>query len=66
MAGIAGFEPTHDGVKVRCLTAWRHPNIYYYLAQKRLYKKFIKLSTIIDIRNNLKILLFIYTTLSLQ
>ena len=27
MAGLAGFEPTHDGVKVRCLTAWRQPNI---------------------------------------
>ena len=23
LAGIAGFEPTSDGVKVRCLTAWR-------------------------------------------
>ena len=22
MAGLAGFEPTSDGVKVRCLTAW--------------------------------------------
>lgn len=22
MAGPAGFEPTSDGVKVRCLTAW--------------------------------------------
>ena len=22
MAGLAGFEPTNDGVKVRCLTAW--------------------------------------------
>ena len=21
-AGLAGFEPTSDGVKVRCLTAW--------------------------------------------
>ena len=20
--GLAGFEPTNDGVKVRCLTAW--------------------------------------------
>jgi hypothetical protein len=20
--GLAGFEPAHDGVKVRCLTAW--------------------------------------------
>ena len=27
MAGVAGFEPTNDGVRVRCLTAWRHPNI---------------------------------------
>ena len=26
MAGVAGFEPTNDGVRVRCLTAWRHPN----------------------------------------
>ncbi len=25
MAGMAGFEPTNDGVKVRCLTAWLHP-----------------------------------------
>jgi hypothetical protein len=24
--GVAGFEPTHGGVKVRCLTAWLHPN----------------------------------------
>jgi hypothetical protein len=22
ITGLAGFEPTHDGVKVRCLTAW--------------------------------------------
>jgi hypothetical protein len=22
MAGLAGFEPTHVAVKVRCLTAW--------------------------------------------
>ena len=26
MAGVEGIEPSHDGVKVRCLTAWRHPN----------------------------------------
>ena len=26
MAGEAGFEPTRDGVKVRCLTAWLLPN----------------------------------------
>ena len=28
LAGIAGFEPTNNGVKVRCLTAWRYPIIY--------------------------------------
>ncbi len=22
VTGLAGFEPAHDGVKVRCLTAW--------------------------------------------
>ena len=26
MAGLAGFEPAHDGIKTRCLTAWRQPN----------------------------------------
>ena len=26
LAGVAGFEPTHDGIRIRCLTAWRHPN----------------------------------------
>jgi hypothetical protein len=26
MAGEEGIEPSHDGVKVRCLTAWRLPN----------------------------------------
>ena len=26
MTGVAGFEPTNDGVKVRCLTAWLYPN----------------------------------------
>ncbi len=25
MAGDTGFEPVHNGVKVRCLTAWRIP-----------------------------------------
>ncbi len=24
--GVAGFEPTHEGVKVPCLTAWLYPN----------------------------------------
>ena len=26
LTGVAGFEPTHEGVKVPCLTAWRYPN----------------------------------------
>ena len=26
MAGVAGFEPAHAGIKTRCLTAWRHPS----------------------------------------
>ena len=28
MAGLAGFEPARDGVKVHCLTAWLQPKIY--------------------------------------
>ena len=24
--GVAGFEPTREGVKVPCLTAWLYPN----------------------------------------
>ena len=27
LAGMAGFGPTNAGVKVLCLTAWRHPII---------------------------------------
>ena len=26
LAGVAGFEPANDGVKVRCLTTWLYPN----------------------------------------
>ena len=25
LTGVAGFEPTNGGVKVRSLTTWRHP-----------------------------------------
>ena len=28
MAGIAGFEPANDGVKVHCLTTWLYPKDY--------------------------------------
>ena len=27
LAGVTGFEPVNDGVRVRCLTAWRYPNM---------------------------------------
>ena len=26
LAGVAGFEPTGAGIKIPCLTAWRHPS----------------------------------------
>ena len=29
MAGMAGFEPANAGVKVPCLTAWRHPTVFW-------------------------------------
>ena len=27
VAGTVGFEPTDDGIKTRCLTTWRRPNL---------------------------------------
>ena len=27
LAGVAGFGPTHNRVKVCCLTAWRYPYV---------------------------------------
>jgi integrase len=27
LAGVEGFEPPNGGIKTRCLTTWRHPNI---------------------------------------
>lgn len=27
LAEVAGFEPTNNGVKARCLATWRHLNI---------------------------------------
>jgi hypothetical protein len=27
MAGLLGFEPRYDGIKTRCLTAWRQPSV---------------------------------------
>lgn len=28
MAGVEGFEPANDGVRDRCLTAWRYPCVH--------------------------------------
>ena len=33
MAGDLGFEPRHDGVKVRCLTTWLIPNYIQYMVE---------------------------------
>ena len=49
MAGVAGFEPTNDGVRVRCLTAWRHPNIGFYAAFA--YSLYIQLAKITSVFN---------------
>lgn len=27
MAGVVGIEPTDEGFRVPCLTAWLHPNV---------------------------------------
>ena len=37
LAGVAGFEPTNDGIKNRCLTTWRHPK--RFLHSSKLLKK---------------------------
>ena len=31
LARVEGFEPSHDGIRISCLTAWRYPNIMHYL-----------------------------------
>ena len=40
--GVAGFEPTSEGVKVLCLTAWLYPISdlcnYKGLLYRRIYK----------------------------
>ncbi len=42
MAGVAGFEPTSDGVKVRCLTAWLYPINDNSLSNLQGFVHFIK------------------------
>ena len=46
MAGVAGFEPANDRVKVCCLTAWPYPNdypsIYQLHPEMHLSKKMVE------------------------
>ena len=37
VAGIAGFEPAHDEIKTRCLTAWRYPINFRRVFSLKLY-----------------------------
>lgn len=39
MAGVTGLEPASDGVRVRCLAIWRHPNVRYANSIKIIRKK---------------------------
>ena len=41
--GVAGFEPTHEGVKVPCLTAWLYPKrlLLFYRKIRRLSIPFL-------------------------
>ena len=44
VAGVVGFEPTHDGFRDRSLTAWRYPikfMLYSILKNPMLVKKII-------------------------
>ena len=29
LAGVEGFEPPNDGIRIRCLTAWRYPCVVF-------------------------------------
>ena len=37
VVGVEGFEPSNNGVRVRCLTAWRHPSLFCMLLLSQLY-----------------------------
>ena len=45
LAGVAGFGPTDAGVKVPCLTAWRHPKttVYYNTVRQGVSSVFCQL-----------------------
>ena len=37
LAGMAGFGPANDGVKVRCLTPWLHPKISVIYKKRKTF-----------------------------
>ena len=37
LAGMAGFGPANDGVKVRCLTPWLHPKISVIYEKRKTF-----------------------------
>jgi hypothetical protein len=43
--GVEGFEPSDDGTKSRCLTAWRYPN---HLSGGIIVKKNIFVKAFLD------------------
>ena len=42
LAGVEGFEPPYGGIKTRCLTAWRHPNILQNRSSLAAQRRFIQ------------------------
>ena len=56
MAGVAGFEPAHHGIKTRCLTPWLHPKdplIRFNSAILRSVLWAVKQTTL-ELQNNLQ------------
>jgi predicted NodU family carbamoyl transferase len=39
MAGVLGFEPRDDGIKIRCLTAWLYPKNKAFIKEVFLKSK---------------------------
>ena len=46
VAGVLGFEPRNVGVRVPCLTAWRHPKITFRLGWVRGFEPMTSRATI--------------------
>lgn len=54
LAGMVGFEPTNEGVKVPCLAAWLHPCVYLaiilYAKHSKSIRYFRKISALTTFR----------------